>query len=333
MHTTYTPPRRTGFARLAKFAAIPFLAASLAGGAAHAAGYPDKTVKFVVNFPPGGPIDVIARLAASKIEKDFKQAVIVENTTGASGNIGAGAVARAEPDGYTVLFTIDTPLTVSPYVYRSMPFKQDALKPVIMMGSAGSVLAVHPSTGINSLKELVARAQDRNLTFSSAGTASPGHIGVALLSEATGIKATHVPYRGNAPAVLSLVSGEVDAGILATPGLLPPYKAGKGKPIAITGPDRSALLPDVPTTAELGIPDVRVDFMFLALVPSKTPDNVVETLRDAIAKAIRQPDVEERLRALDIRPATIPGSEVADRIAKAQERYRKVIQETGMKAD
>src|SRR5690606_23060833 len=150
--------------RLAMCAAIPFLAASLAGGPAHAADFPTKTVKLVVNYPPGGPIDVIARLAANKMEKDLKQAVIVENTSGAGGNIGAGSVARSEPDGHTVLFTIDSPLTVNPYVYRSMPFKPDDLKPVIMMGSAGSVLAVHPSTGINSFKELVAKGKEKSLT-------------------------------------------------------------------------------------------------------------------------------------------------------------------------
>jgi tripartite-type tricarboxylate transporter receptor subunit TctC len=214
-----------------------------------------------------------------------------------------------------------------------MPFKQEELKPVIMMGSSGTALAVNPSLGVNSLKELIAKGKTQSLNFSSAGSASPGHIGAAMLSEATGIKTTHVPYRGNAPAVLALVSGEVDAGILATTGLLPHIKADKIKVLAIAGPNRSVLLPDVPTTAELGIPDVRVDFLALAMVPSKTPDNIVNILQKSIAKAISQPDIQERLRGLDIVPASIPGPEVAERLSKERERYMKIIKATGLKAD
>ena len=326
--------RRTALKRLILPLATALALSPLFAAPAHSAeDYPGKTVKFVVNFQAGGPIDVIARIVADKLKASFRHPVIVENAAGAGGNIGANNVAKAEPDGYTVLFTIDTPLTMNPSLYGAMPFKPADLRPVIMMGSAGSTIVANPATGMTTLKDLIAKGKSAEITFSSAGNGSPGHVASAMLAEAADVKINHIPYRGNASAVLAVVSGEVQAGILATAGALPQIKADKVKALAVAASRRSAQLPDVPTTAELGYPGVEMEFLFVAMVPAKTPDSIVDTLHKAIASAMGQADVQQRLRSIDIVPADLAGPQVADRLAKLQDRYARIIKTTGMKAE
>lgn len=326
--------RRTALKRMAMSLAAALVLNPFLPAPAHAGeDYPNKTVRFVVNFPAGGPIDVIARIVADKLKASFRHPVIVENIAGAGGNIGANNVAKAEPDGYTVLFTIDTPLTMNPSLYGAMPFKPADLRPVIMMGSAGSTIVANPAAGMTTLKDLVAKGRNEAITFSSAGNGSPGHVAAAMLTEAAGVKVNHIPYRGNAPAVLAVVSGEVQAGILATSGVLPQLKANKVKALAVAASRRSAQLPDVPTTAELGYPGVEMEFLFVAMAPAKTPDAVVNTLHKAIASAMGQADVQERLRNIDIVPSDLAGPQVADRLARLRERYAGIIKTTGMKAE
>lgn len=333
--STSSKATRLSIKRLLHIAVLPIIAAIYANVPALAEDtYPSKTVKIVVNYPPGGPIDVVARLVANKMEGSLKRSVIVENTGGAGGNIGAANVARAAPDGHTILFSIDAPFTMNPALYPSMPFKASDLKPVTLLGHSGSTIAVNAATGVNSLKELVARAKQTPITFSSAGNASPGHIAAAMLGNDAGIKEfNHIPYRGNSPAVIAVASGEVQAGILATAGLLPHISSKKVKPLAVAGTERSVLLPDVPTTKELGFPNVQMEFMFVAVVPAKTPDTIVTTLHKEIGSALSKPDVQERLKTLDIVPENLSPTQTAERMAKAGERYRKVIESTGMKAE
>lgn len=337
MHTSMTTAPRTtrsALKRLTVTLAAALALSPLLAAPAHAAeNYPDKTVRLIVNFPAGGPIDVIARIVADKLKASFKHPVIVENLAGAGGNIGAGNVARAEPDGYTVLFTIDTPLTMNPSLYGAMPFKPADLRPVIMMGSAGSTIVSNPAAGMTTLKDLITKGKTDAITFSSAGNGSPGHVAAAMLIEAAGVKVNHIPYRGNAPAVLAVVSGEVQAGILATAGMLPQVKAGKVKPLAVAATRRSVQLPDVPTTAELGYPGVEMEFLFAAMVPARTPDADVNALHKAIGSAMSQADVQERLRNIDIVPSDLAGPQLAEKLARLQERYARIIKTTGMKAE
>ncbi|MEO8857977.1 MAG: tripartite tricarboxylate transporter substrate binding protein, partial [Burkholderiaceae bacterium] len=222
-HTPRTDRRKL----LARLLGASALFAGVGHVPAHAADYPDKTVKFIVNFPPGGPLDIIARVVAARLSTTLGQPFVVENVTGASGNIGAAQVARANPDGYTVLVSIDTPFTMTPSLYPATSIKQDELRAVASMGVTGSTIAVNPSLGVNSLKALIDKGQRETITFATAGNGTPGHFAALALADATGIKVNPIHYRGNAPAVLAVVSGEVQAGILSTSGLAPHIKAGK----------------------------------------------------------------------------------------------------------
>jgi tripartite-type tricarboxylate transporter receptor subunit TctC len=298
-----------------------------------AQGFPEKPVRIVVNFPPGGPSDILARSLGDKMSAALKQPFVVENRAGAGGNVGAEAVARSAPDGYTVLFAIDTTFTVNPNLYRSMSFKPEDLKPLMLIASSGLAVGVHPSVGSASLGDFVAKGRVETITFSSGSNGSPGHVAASILQDTAGVKVNHIPYKGNTPAVMAVVSGEVQAGILATPGFVPHVQAGKVKALAVTSRKRSPLLPDVPTTVEAGVPALEVEVLYLALVPAATPEGVVTTLQKALTAALAAPDVQERLRRLDLVVEGETGAVVEARLAKARERYAATIKATGMKID
>jgi tripartite-type tricarboxylate transporter receptor subunit TctC len=311
--------------------------ASIAAAAVVPAGaqspWPAKPVKFVNSFPPGGPSDILARAIGDILQAQFKQPFIVENKAGASGNIGADAVAKSAPDGYTVLVGIDTTLTVNPHIYKSIPFKPADLKPVIVMASSGLLVGVHPKTGFRTMNDLVAAAKSRPLSFSSAGAGSPGHLAVEVLNEATGAKITNIPYKGNTPAVLAVLSGEVDGGILATPGMLPHVKAGKITALAVTSRERSRLAPEIPTVAEAGLKPLEQEVFYGIWVPAETPDAVVQTLQKAVADALARPQMKDKFTTLDLQYEGLAGAAAAKRLAELSERYGKVIRATGMKVE
>lgn len=314
-----------------------FLAAALLAAAlpafAQAPAWPAKPVRLISNFPAGGPADLIARSMADVLQKQFGQPFVVENRAGASGNIGADAVAKAPADGYTVLFGIDSTFTVNPHIYQSMPFKPADLRPVSIMASSGLLVGVKPSTGFRTLADLVNAAKAKPVTFSSAGNGSPGHFAVEMLTQASGTKVTHVPYKGNTPAVTAILSGEVDGGALATPGMLPHVKAGKITALAVTSRKRSTLARDIPTVAEAGLPQLEQEVLYLAMVPAGTPEPVVQTLQKAIADALVRPDVRARLESLDLHYEGLAGAAAAKRLAQLSDRYGKVIRATGMKVE
>lgn len=305
----------------------------LAAFAAHAQAWPTKPVKIVNNFPPGGPSDMIARSVADVLQNQFKQPFVVENKAGASGNIGADVVAKAPADGHTVLFGIDTTFTVNPHIYKGMPFKPSDLRPVMVMASSGLLVGVHPSTGFKTLKDLVASGKTKPVTFSSAGSGSPGHLAAEVFTEAAGLKVTHVPYKGNTPAVTAVLSGEVNGGVLATPGMLPHVKAGKITPLAVTSRKRSTLAPEVPTVAEAGLPQLEQEVFYIAMVPAATPEPVVQAIQKAMGDALARPDVRARLDGLDLHYEGLTGAAASKRLADLSDRYGKVIRATGMKVE
>lgn len=313
--------------------AIFGLCASFLSGSANAQAFPTKAVRFVNNFPPGGPADVLARSMADALQTSLKQPFIVENKTGASGNIGADHVAKSPADGYTVLFGIDTTFTVNPYLYKSMPFKADDLKPLMVIASSGLMLAAHPGTGFKTLEDLVTAGKARALNFSNAGSGSPGHLASEIFTDATGVRIQHVPYRGNTPAVTAILSGEVDAGVLATPGLLPHVKAGKINALAVTSRQRSKLASHVPTVAEAGLKGLEQEVLYVAMVPSATPDAVVHILYKAMAEALQRPDIQARLAGLDMFHEGLGGQDARKRLSDLSSHYARVVKATGMQAE
>ncbi|MDP3888206.1 tripartite tricarboxylate transporter substrate binding protein [Hydrogenophaga sp.] len=326
---TSNPTRRTTLAALALSAA---LGAGL--GSAHAQdAYPAKPVKFINNFPPGGPSDILARSVAATLQETLRQPFVVENKAGAAGNIGADQVAKSPADGYTVLFGIDTTFTINPHLYPAMPFKPTDLKPVVIMASSGLLLGVNPGTGIRSFGDLLSQGRARSLNFSSAGNGSPGHLAAAMLGNSTPVRTTHIPYRGNTPAVTAVLSGEVDGGILATPGMLPHVKSGKITALAVTSARRSRLAPHLPTVAELGLQSLEQEVLYLVMVPAATPDAVVQVLQRGIIDAFKRPDMQARLNALDLFPEGLTGAAAAQRLAGLSARYGQVVRATGIKSD
>lgn len=313
--------------------ALLVIAVSSAAPAMSQQNYPNKPVRLVVNFQAGGPTDILARLVADSLQKELKQPFVVENKAGAGGNVGADFVAKSPADGYSVLFSIDTTFTTNPALYPSMPFKADDLKPLMIMTTSGLLFGVNAGLGIKSVPEFIAKGKAGNMNFSSAGNGSPGHITMALLAEAAGIKATHIPYKGAAPAVQAVVSGEVDAGILVTPGLLPQVQGGKVTALAVTGQKRSPLLPQVPTVAEAGLKSMEFEVLQVAMVPAATPDSVVQLLQAAIGRALQQADVKTRMTAMDMTVLAETGKPAEARLAANRARYARVIQTTGMKAE
>jgi tripartite-type tricarboxylate transporter receptor subunit TctC len=316
-----------GIALLAAFATMP--RAQAQGTVA----WPAKTVRFVNSFPPGGPSDLIARSVADVLQNTLKQPFVVENKAGASGNIGSDLVAKSPADGYTVLIGIDTTATVNPHIYKGMPFKPSDLRPLMVMASSGLLIGTHPSTGIKTLADLVTTGKTKGVSFSSAGSGSPGHLAAELLTEAAGVKVNHIPYKGNTPAVTAVLAAEVDGGVLATPGMLPHVKAGKVTALAVTSRQRSKLAPEIPTVAEAGLKSLEQEVLYMAWVPAATPEPVVRALQRGFADALARPDVQARLSNLDLHYEGLTGAAASKRLADLSERYGRVIKATGMKVE
>ena len=332
LHVPRSMPRAWAFAWLL-ICAVLALTHAPTHAQSSAAPYPHKTVRFVNNFPPGGPSDILARSLAEALQSSLKQTFIVENKAGAGGNVGADAVAKSPPDGYTVLFGIDTAFTVNPHIYKTLPFKPSDLKPLLVMGSSGLLIGAHPSTGFKTLRDLVAAGKTRPLNFSSGGNGSPGHLAVEVFMDAAGIQIQHVPYKGNTPAVTAVVAGEVDAGVLATPGMLPHVKAGRIHALAVTSRQRSKMAPELPTVAEVGLKDLELEVLYVAMVPSATPDAVVQILQNAMKEALLRPDIQARLANLDLFYEGLLGEAAQKRMNDLSTRYARIVKATGMQPE
>lgn len=310
------------------------LAVSFAAAPLHAQpAWPARTVRLVNNFPAGGPADALARSVAHALQESLGQSFIVENKPGAAGNIGATDVANAAADGHTLLFGIDTTFTINPHLYANQGFKLSALRPVIVMASSGLLIGVHPSTGLKTLPQLVEASRNKAFNFSSAGSGSPGHLAVEMFKEATKNQLVHIPYRGNAPAVAAVLSGEVDGGALATPGMLPHVKAGKIQALAVTSRQRSTLAPDVPTVGELGLGALEQEVLYLVMAPAGVPDALVQTIGKAIDEALQRPDVQSRLASLDLFYVGLRGDAATQRLDELRKRYGAIVSATGMKVE
>ncbi len=300
---------------------------------AQTAPWPSKPVKFINSFPPGGPSDILARAVGDVLQKQFNQPFVVENKAGASGNVGADAVAKSAADGHTLLWGIDTTHTINPHIYKAMPFKDADLKPVVVVSSSGLLLGVHPGTGLKSVKDFMQAARERSLNFSSGGNGSPGHLWVNMANLSASTRLVHIPYRGNSPAVMAVVAGEVNGGTLATPGMLPQVKGGKINALAVTSRTRSRLAPEVPTVAEAGFKDLESEVLYVVMAPGNTPEPLMQIMAKAITDAMARPEQQARLNELDMAYEGLTGSAAATRLKKLSDQYGRIIRATGMKVD
>lgn len=263
------------------------------------ANWPERAIRVVLPFPPGGPSDIVMRLAAEKMQLVLKQTLVLDNKPGAGGNLGAADVARSAPDGYTWLFGTDTLVTVNPHVYKQLGFKVDDLVPVTQATSFSQTLVCHPAVGVKTLAELVAKAKITPLSYASGGAGVPGHLSMELLQHRMGFEMQHVPYKGPAPAMQDVVGGQVACGLLAGPTVLPQVRAGKLVALAVSGSQRAATLPDVPTMSEAGAKGYAADFGLVMFAPRGTPESLVAKFRQAFVDALRMPEVSEKLKAGD----------------------------------
>lgn len=281
---------------------MPMLAAPSAQAQAQApaaGGYPDKPVRFIVPYPPGGGTDVIARIVQERFQNALGQPIVIENRGGAAGSLGTDVAAKAPADGYTVLFTLSSH-TINPAIYAKLPF--DTVKdfaPVGTVASLPQILVANPQFLASTVAELtaLARAKPGTLSFASVGNGSPGHLAGELYKLRTGTQLTHVPYRGGGPAVTDVMGGQVPLLWVSIPAAAQFVKTGKLKALAVSTTRRSAAFPDVPTMQEAGVPDFEVDSWYAMFVPAKTPKPVVERLNRALNSVVQQTEIKEKLLA------------------------------------
>ena len=307
---------------------IAAMLAACAALTAHAQ-YPEKPVRVVVSTVPG-PLDTFARMVLDKMSAALKQPFVVENKPGAGGNIAADMVAKSAPDGYTLLFAIDTTFTVNPSIYKTLPFDPAKDFAVISVPvTYGQLLAVHPSVPANSVAELVALSKQKKLTYASGGNGTPSHLSGAYFLATAGIDMTHVPYKGTGQSVIDVVAGQVDSIFAVTTGVLPHVKSGKLRALGISSAKRSALAPEIPTIAE-SFPGFEAAFAYAFMAPAGTSVDVVKTLNRETLRALAQPDVQEKNRTFDYVATGLDPSRSAAWLKDNRDRWAQVIKRAGI---
>ena len=298
--------------------------------------YPNRPVRWVVPFPAGGPTDTLSRVLAAKLGEQWGQSVVVENKGGASGAIGADFVAKAAPDGYTIMLGTQSTHASNMIFFPNLPY--DPLKdfqPLSLIGTACMALVVPPSVPANTPQELVAwiKKQDGGVNYASAAPGSSQHVAAELMVRRAGLKATHVPYRGSAAAMPDLMSGRVSFMFDNLPSALPQGRAGKVKVLAQTCATRSPSAPDLPTMEESGFPDFAIEGWYGIFAPARTPRPIVDKLSADINKALKQPDSLERWKALGFDPIGTTPEAFAERQKADLAYWKKMIEDTGIKVE
>ena len=311
-------------------AVVAVVVASLGFAATSAfAQYPAHAITMVVPFSAGGPLDAMARVLASKLADGFAQPVVVENRVGGGGALGMGSVARAKPDGYTILYTPNS-LAIMPAFYRKLSFDAEKdLLPVSQFASTTLVMAAHPKVGVSTVPELVALARSKpgKLNFGSSGVADPLQLGMEMLKTMAGIDMLPIPYKGQAPMFTALLAGEVDVAIVSLQTSLAPIRAGNLKVLAITGSKRSTALPGVPTVAESGLAGFDLTSWHGVFVPAGTPRDVVDRLQREIARVAQLPDVRQRMEATGNEAVGSTPEDFEAKFNSDVARFRKIVQD------
>jgi tripartite-type tricarboxylate transporter receptor subunit TctC len=308
----------------------------LFAGSAGAQPYPNKPIRIVAPFPPGGVADVLARALQPGLQEALGQQVVIDNKPGAGGNIGADLVAKADPDGYTLLLASAGILTINEFLYSKMPFDPaKAFAPITVVGDMPNIVVVNPKTGLRTLKELIdkAKAEPGKLNFGSAGNGTTTHLAVVLLEQAAKIKLAHVPYKGAAPAVQDLVAGQIDGLVDNPPLVLGHIKSGALTALAWAAPQRMAILPDVPTAAEAGLPGFEASSWFALVAPAGTPKEIVDRLNAETAKILKDPKMVETFAGRGVRLVGNSSASFMAFIPSERARWGEIVKTSGVKLD
>ena len=320
---------------MGRVAAAFFVAVAFSGGAT-AQGWPEKPVRFIVGFTPGGPSDIIARALGQKLAELWAQQVVIENRPGAGGNIAAEITAKSAPDGTTWLLGNNSILATNQSLYRKLgydPVKDFA--PVALVAVQPNILVVNPGVPANSVKELIAlaKAKPGQLNYASSGSGAAAHLAGELFKAMTGVEMVHVPYKGAQPALTDVIAGRAQLMFATSASAIPYIKAGRLRALAVTTARRSATVPELPTLSEAGVPGFEALTWHGVVVPSATPAPLIERLNRDIVSALRMPDLRERLESLGAELATGTPRDFADYIAREIPKWEKVVRDSGARAE
>ena len=297
--------------------------------------WPSRPIRFILPFPPGGGTDILGRLIAERLTANLGQPVVAENRGGAGGNVGAEAAAKSAPDGYTIVLVAPS-LAISPSLYSTLgydPVKDFA--PVSLVATVPNVMITNPSVPAKTLAEFIrlAKSKPGEMNFGSGGSGTSNHLAGELFNIVAGVKLVHIPYKGVNLAMNDVLSGRVQLVFIGIPAAAPHIKAGKLRALALVAPQRSSVLPDVPTVAEAGLPRFEVTTWYGILAPAGTPRPVVERLNGELGKIMHSSELKERLEALATDPMTSTPEQFADLIRREIAKWREVVREAGVKAD
>ncbi|MDN4017911.1 Bug family tripartite tricarboxylate transporter substrate binding protein [Zwartia panacis] len=297
--------------------------------------FPNKPIRFVVPFPPGGGNDILARALAPKMSEILGQQVVIDNRAGAGGNIGADFVAKSPPDGYTIVIASNQ-VTMNPWIYSKLPF--DIAKdfaPVAQVASVPMLLAIHPEVPATNLKEFIAlaKAKPGSLNYSTPGLGTPQHIAFEVFNFDAGVKVTHVPYKGTSPSIVDLIGGQVQATLGTMASLDQHVKSGKVRPIAVSTPQRSPAMPDIPTIEEGGLKGYNVPLWYSVLAPANTPKDIVAKISASIRDALKDPQTKAQLERQGFVESYLDPEQMSALITKDLAYWQKAIQNIGLKLD
>ncbi len=307
--------------------------AMLAGIAASAVAYPTKPIRIVVTYVPGGNTDVAARLVSPHLTENLGQPVIIDNRGGAGGVVGTEIVARAVPDGYTLLFGTSAGLSINPQLQPKLPYNVERdFAPISLLVINPQLMVAYPGLPAGTLGDFLklARAQPGKINYASVGVGSPNHLGMELLKTLTGIDIVHIPYKGSAPAVIDLMAGNVSVFFSSIPVMVQHVRSGKLKALAVGSATRSPAAPEVPTVAESGVPGFEYVTWYGLFVPSGTPRAIVARLNDAVVKSLRLPQLDQQLRAQGSEPRPTSPDELAKFMKAEHARWARVVKATGL---
>jgi tripartite-type tricarboxylate transporter receptor subunit TctC len=321
-----------------KIAAIVvlFCMAWAAAFGAHAQGYPNRPIRLIVPYPPGGTADLLARVLGQKLGETLGQPIVVENRGGAGGNIGTDLVAKSAPDGYTLLMANASVLAINPTLFGSLPF--DPVRdfaPVSLFADVPLILVVHPSLPVNSVKDLIALARSKpgEINYAAAGMGSTTHLSMELFKTMAGVKMVTIPFKGSGPALAALIAGQVPVMFELAPTALGFVKSGKLRPLAVTSPARSPLMPELPTVAETGLPGFDVASWFGVVAPAATPKEIVARLNADIVKIVNSADMGERIAGLGAVAHSNSPEQFSQFILTEFKKWAQVVKDSGARVE